>query len=133
MLITESAKLAVHSIVTFRTDDCKNLPVVINKSLLKRLKNIQPTAARSVTRKREFYFIKNDLIVLHWLPTKKRIVFKILVLLFKSLHQKSPSYIAEMLSERQNSRRLCSTTSSVPSLIEKRSHHFTLPERSFPC
>ena len=34
---------------------------------------------------------------LHWLPVEQRIVFKILLLTFKALHNLSPSYIRDLL------------------------------------
>ncbi len=34
---------------------------------------------------------------LHWLPVEYRVKFKILLLTFKALHRKAPSYIRDML------------------------------------
>ena len=36
--------------------------------------------------------------VLHWLPVKYRIVFKILLLTFKAIHKLAPTYISELVS-----------------------------------
>ena len=52
MLTTESTKLAVHTLVTSRLDYCNSLLAGINRALLKRLQNVQRTAARLITRKR---------------------------------------------------------------------------------
>ena len=68
MLTTESTKMAVHALVTSRIDYCNSLLAGISESLLKRLVNIQRTAARIVTRKRKYDPISQDLVELHWLP-----------------------------------------------------------------
>ena len=52
---------------------------------LKKLQHVQNTAARIVTQTRKFYHITPVLFDLHWLPFSSRIVFKILLVLFKSL------------------------------------------------
>ena len=86
MLTTESTKLAVHTLVTSRLDYCNSLLAGINRGLLKRLQNVQRTAARLITRKRKYDPISDDLIELHWLPVEQRIDFKILVLTYKAIH-----------------------------------------------
>ena len=52
---------------------------------LKKLQYAQNTAARIVTQTRTFDHITPVLFDLHWLPVSYRIVFKILLLVFKSL------------------------------------------------
>ena len=52
---------------------------------LKKLQYVQNAAARIVTQTRKFYHITPVLFDLHWLPVSYRIVFKILLLVFKSL------------------------------------------------
>ena len=41
---------------------------------------------------------------LHWLPVELRIQFKILVLVFKALHNSSPDYVKSMLIESKPQR-----------------------------
>ena len=110
MLTTESTKLAVHTLVTSRLDYCNCLLADINRGLLKRLQNVQRTAARLITRKRKYDPISDDLIELHWLPVEQRIAFKILVLTYKAIHHQSPDYISSMLQLRTDSRHLRSTS-----------------------
>ena len=47
---------------------------------------------------------------LHWLPIKDRIIFKILLLTFKALHNKGPVYLKELLALHQPPRNLRSAT-----------------------
>ena len=39
---------------------------------------------------------------LHWLPIKKQIEYKILVLTFKCVHNLAPAYLTELLRNRTN-------------------------------
>ena len=85
----------------------------------------------SPARKRKYDSISNDLVDLHWLPVKERIDFKILVIVYKSLHHQAPDYLADLLQVRTTRRRLRSTSSTSSTLIEHRTHHSTFADRSF--
>ena len=47
---------------------------------------------------RKFDHITPALIDLHWLPVTFRVQFKLLLFVYKSLHNQSPSYIKDLLS-----------------------------------
>jgi hypothetical protein len=132
MLTTEATQLAVHTLVTSRLDYCNSLLVGVSDTLLKRLENIQRTAARIITKKRKYDSITPELISLHWLPIRERIAFKILVLVFKSLHQQTPKYISAMLQVKPVRRQLRSTSSSSPHFTELRTQT-TFGDRAFSC
>ena len=106
LLTTNATKLAVHTLITSRLDYCNSLLIGLNESLLKRLQNIQRTSPRLVTRKRKYDPVTADLIELHWLPIRQRIDFKILFLVFKSIHHQTRQYISDMLQELRTQ---CST------------------------
>ena len=80
---------------------------------LKKLQYVQNTAARIVTQTRKFDHITPVLFDLHWLPVSYRIVFKILLLVFKSLNNLSPSYLADRLSYQSHSRNLRSASKQL--------------------
>ena len=46
---------------------------------------------------------------LHWLPVHSRIICKLLLLVYKALNGKAPSYISSLLSHRKCSRSLRSS------------------------
>ena len=54
-------------------------------------------AARIVTRCPRESSISNACRSLHWLPVEQRIVFKVCLLVFKSLHGLAPLYMCDML------------------------------------
>ena len=54
MHTTVAAKLAVHTLVTCRLDNCNSLLIGINKSLITRLQNVQRTFARIIVKRRKY-------------------------------------------------------------------------------
>ena len=88
----ESAKIVVHAFVTAKLDSCNSLLYGLPQHLISRLQSIQNKAARVVTRTGKFDHITPVLKQLHWLPVRYRIVFKILLLVYKALNGTAPSY-----------------------------------------
>ncbi len=62
--------------------------------------------ARVLTRTRKYDHISPVLSTLHWLPTKHRIDFKILLITYKALNGLAPQYLSELLSHYSPSRPL---------------------------
>ena len=67
---------------------------------------------------------------LHLIDNLAIIDFKILVLTYKSLHQQTPDYLANLLHV-QTGRRCLRSTSSAPHLVEPRTHLITFADRAF--
>ena len=42
---------------------------------------------------------------LHWLPVEKRIQYKILLLTYKCLHARAPTYLSDLLTCQKNLRK----------------------------
>ena len=68
------------------------------------------------------------LIDLHWLPIRHRIVFKNLLLVYKSLNDKGPSYLSDILTYRRSLYSLRSV--SYGDLVEPSSKMQTYGDRS---
>ena len=66
-------------------------------------------AARIVTLTRKYDSITPTMFKLHWLPVHSRIIFNLLLLVYKALKGKAPSYISSLLSHRKCSWSLCSS------------------------
>ena len=74
----------------------------------------------------KFEHITSGMVELHWLPVKYRIMYKILLLVFKCLSGEAPTYLQEMIKSRRTLR------SSSALLLEVRRYRCkTLGTRSF--
>ena len=69
------------------------------------------------------------LVQLHWLPVSYRTVFKLLLLVYKSVNGLCPSYVADLLKIRSSSRSLRS--SSMDYLVQPVSKTKTYGDRAF--
>ena len=95
--------MAVHAFVTSKLDYCNSLIYGLPRCPIAKLQSVQNCAARIVCKTKKFDHITPTLIDLHWLPIRHRIVFKILLLVYKSLNAKAPSYLSDLLSFRRSS------------------------------
>ena len=66
---------------------------------------------------------------LHWLPVKFRIVFKVLLLVYKALNGMAPPYLSDMLCYRSYSRSLRSASQKL--LVVHRINMKTYGDRAF--
>ncbi len=87
----------VHSLIMSRLDYCNGLYNNLPKCLLNKLQRIQNAAARLITKTPRRDHITPVLKELHWIPVSMRCEFKILTLVFKSLHNMTPPYLNETL------------------------------------
>ena len=82
----------------------------LSDSSLNRLQRVQNSVARAVVPSvKRSQHISPTLSKLHWLPVKQRIKFKIATITFKTLHNKQPSYLSELLKSHNPSRPLRSS------------------------
>ena len=81
--------------------------------LLCRLQKVQNNAARVVSGSKKYDHITPVLKDLHWLPIRKRIEFKILLLTFKCMQGCAPLYLRELLVKQASSRTLISNTKNL--------------------
>ena len=98
LLSNEQLQVVVNSLVVSCLDYCNALYFDINDSDLRQLQLIQNAAARCVFKKYKHDHLEDDIKQLHWLTVDKRIIFKILLLVFKSLVGFAPVYLQELLS-----------------------------------
>ena len=93
-----------HAFVTSRLD---NMNAILYKLLdyqIKKLQKIQNNIARLILRFNRSDYITHLLQELHWLPVPQRIVFKILLLVHKSINGNGPSYLTDLFHSLQQKR-----------------------------
>ena len=85
VLSQKHAEMLVHAIITSRLDYCNSLYFNISKSNLYKLQKVQNAAARLVMRTKKRSSVSGALEELHWLRVEARVMFKIILLVYKSV------------------------------------------------
>jgi len=122
-----SAVLLANSLVSSKLDFCNSLYAGLPASSIQRLQLIQNCLVCAIypSLKRHDH-ISSSLRKLHWLPIQMRISFKIAVLTFKTLQNKSPLYLYDLIIPAM-SNRLLLTVPRISSSAARRSFCFTAP------
>ena len=97
LLTQDQLKTVVNSLVVSCLDYCNCLFYGINEYALHQLQLIQNAAAKLVTGKYKHDHLETDLNDLHWLEVKKRVLFKIGLLVYKALNGIAPMYVQELI------------------------------------
>ena len=85
VLSQKHAEMLVHAIISSRLDNCNSLYFNISKSNLYKLQKVQNAAARMVLRSKRRCSVSDGLKELHWLRVEARVMFKIILLVYKSV------------------------------------------------
>ena len=92
-LTQKDAETLVHSVISMRFDYCNSLFHKTSKANINKLQKIQNAAARLVVRKKKRESISGTIRDLHWLRVESRIVYKILLLVYKGVNGTSSKNI----------------------------------------
>ena len=96
----------VIALVVSSLDFCNALLQDLPEYQLTRLQKIHNRAARLVVFTPVSSHITPVLEQLHWLTVRQRIVFKVLVFIYKALHDLAPEYLSHLLHPRTRNPRL---------------------------
>ena len=121
-LSPENVKRLVNALCISHLDYCNGLLYGLPDKDISKLQRVQNSAARLIMGTRRNEHITPVLKALHWLPVEFRLIFKILLLTYKILHDLSPSYLSSLLQIRYPVRTLRSSSRSllsVPSVMTK--------------
>ena len=89
---------AVRSLVLSRLDYCNGLLSSIPVTQLLRIQRLQNWAARLIYQVSRRHSPEPLLASLHWLPVKQRIIFKLLLMVYKSINRLAPPYVFQCLT-----------------------------------
>ena len=123
LLTDDAAAQLVHSLISSRLDYCNSLLCGLPDNAIQKLQRIQNNAARIVSRCAKHEHISPILKNLHWLPVSKRILYKVMLLTFKALHDLAPSYLRDLVTPYEPTRSLRSSSKHLlvePKVITKR-------------
>ncbi len=105
---------AAHAFVTSVLDYGNSLFYGISGYLIEKMQVLQNAAVRAVVRKRKFDKISKARMDLNWLPIEARIKFKYLLITWKCLHGKAPSYLQDLLQPNTSIRTQYQNTLIIP-------------------
>ena len=97
-LSRETTQILVNALVTSCLDYCNSILYGLPATELYKLQRVQNSAARLICNVGRFDHISPSLKMLHWLPIKFRIQFKILLITFKAIHGLAPAYLIELIT-----------------------------------
>ena len=129
--LTENVtKQLISSLVLSKMDYCNSLYAGLPDEIIGRIQKVQNNAARVIFKKRKRDHVTPLMIELHWLPVKQRIVYKICVIVYKSLNGISPSYLTSKLHLYTPTRSLRSSSDKT-TLVQPDAHYKYFGHRSF--
>ena len=99
-LSKENTETLINAFVSSRIDYCNSLLYGVPNCHLHKLSRVQNAAARLIFEKNKYCHVTPLLKSLHWLSVKCRIIFKVLLITFKTIHGLAPVYISELISIR---------------------------------
>ena len=97
-LSNDQIKVLVLAIVISTIDYCNALYYRCPGNVIDQLQVIQNRACRIIFGLKKKESVEEKLQSLHWLKVKERIEFKLLMLIYKALHNAAPTYISELLT-----------------------------------
>ena len=93
----DSAETLVHAFISSRLDYGNSLLFGLPQYQIQKLQRVQNASARLIFSMPRYCHITSLLFDLHWSPVNQRIVFKILLFVYKVLHQLALSYLADLI------------------------------------
>ena len=128
-LSKDDLKTLVNALIFSRIDYANALLSGLPAQTIRCLQVVMNSCARMLTGTRRSDHITPVLADLHWLPVEYRIKFKVLLLTYKAIHKKGPSYMSDLITIRRPISDLRSNSSLR--LVVPRTNLVTMGGRAF--
>ena len=92
----------IHAFISSHLDYCNVLYMNLPKKLLNKLQKLQNAAIRVIFNVRSRHPVSSFFSQLHWLNIEQRIVFKCMLLVYKSIHGLAPDALKDMVVIRNS-------------------------------
>ena len=105
-LITEQLNTLVCAMIFSTLDYCNVLYYGLNSKIIQKMQRVQNCAARLVMKVNRFDKVDMDEVFkkLHWLKIKERIVYKVLLIVHKCVHNVAPTELCGLFKPVQSDR-----------------------------
>ena len=127
-LTRDQLQTVIQAYVISRLDQNNSLLAGIPDYMIRKLQMVQNACARLINGIRKYDHITPSLMQLHWLPVEQRIIFKVLLLVYKALNGKAPVYLSELLDIPK---KVYNTRSSCRLNLPGIPHYATTEKRDF--
>ena len=123
----------IHALITSLVDYCNSLLYGLPATQLNKIQRVLNAAARLVCRSPRYCRITTLMYNLHWLPLNLRIRLKVLLFVFKAIHDEALSYISDLilLVKPYSSYNLRSSSAGILLAFPSRKKKQTLGDRPF--
>ena len=102
LLSYDACSTIIHALISCRLDYCNSILYNVPKSKTDRLQRIQNQYARILTKSPRREHITPVLMKLHWLKIQDRIIYKMLMLTYKSYYNMAPPYLCELINKKES-------------------------------
>jgi hypothetical protein len=97
-LTIDDIKCLVNAIIVSKIDNCNSLLFGLPDYEISRLQRLQNSCARLIYNRKKYDHVSDLFEELHWLPVKQRIIFKILMFVFKIFIEMAPLYLKDCIT-----------------------------------
>ena len=119
------------TLVLSHLDYANSLLGKLPSSSISKMQAVQNIAAKITLRKGKYDSATSCLQTLHWLPIRKRIEYKIISLVFKSLHGEAPPYLERLIKQLTPTRKGLRSEKDKMKLLVPKTSRKTFAARSF--
>ena len=102
LLSYDACSTIIYALISCRIDYCNSILYNVPKSKTDRLQRLQNQCARILTKSPRREHITPVLMKLHWLKIQDRIIYKILMLTYKSYYNMVPPYLCELINKKES-------------------------------